>query len=142
MKTDYGVTGEYFFGRNGNLRRAIVAFVNNSPAGLEVLTEYRGKLLDEVNIPSLFPQKPLIEFHPEDTCCDSPLYVQKTRTRQKVTTMDIGTFVAKETVLECGQCQRTYPSQELKKLISPWCNFAYDVLVHVLFLINSERRCA
>jgi hypothetical protein len=45
--------------------------------------------------------------------------------------MDIGTFVAKETVLECGQCQRTYPSQELKKLIPPWCNFAYDVLVHV-----------
>ncbi len=57
--------------------------------------------------------------------------------------MDIGTFVAKETVLECGQCQRTYPSQELKKLIPPWCNFAYDVLVHVgksLFLEYRNER--
>ena len=57
--------------------------------------------------------------------------------------MDIGTFVAKETVLECGQCQRTYPSKELKKLIPPWCNFGYDVLVHVgksLFLQYKNEK--
>jgi hypothetical protein len=99
---------------------------------VRAFTEYRDKLLGEVNIPSLFPQRPLLEFHPENTtCCHSPLHVQKTRTRQKATTMDIGMFAVKETVLECGQCRRTYPSQELKKLIPPGCNFGYDVLVHV-----------
>jgi len=98
---------------------------------VRAFTEYREKLLDGVNIPSLFPQKPLLEFHPENTaCCDLPLHVQKTRTK-KATTMDIGTCAAKETVLECGQCQRTYPSQELQKLIPPGCNFGYDVLVDV-----------
>ena len=57
--------------------------------------------------------------------------------------MDIGTFVAKETVLECGQCRRAYPSKELKKLIPPGCNFAYDVLVDVgksLFLQYKNEK--
>ncbi len=45
--------------------------------------------------------------------------------------MDIGRFVARETVLKCRRCGSIYTSRELQNLIPLWCNFGYDVLVHV-----------
>jgi hypothetical protein len=90
------------------------------------------RLLGTVDIRTLFPEKPTLSFYPEtSTCCEFPLTVQKTRTRKRATTTDIGTFVAKETVLVCKQCDSTYPSQALQKLIPAWCNFGYDVMVYV-----------
>lgn len=92
-------------------------------------------------ISSLFPEKPIIEFYPEvSTCCGFPLYVQKTRAGRKVTTMDIGTFIAKETILKCRKCDCVYTSNELQEIIPVWCNFGYDVLVSVGIACFVEHR--
>lgn len=46
-------------------------------------------------------------------------------------TLNIGKFIAKETILKCSKCQKIYKSHELQNLIMPWCDFGYDVFVHV-----------
>lgn len=111
---------------------------------MKVLTEYIEKLLGTINIRTLFPEKPVITFYPEvSTCCNLPLHIQKTRTKKKATTLNIGTFTAKETILECPECHSIYASRELRNLIAPSCNFGYDVLVHIgksLFLRYRNER--
>ncbi len=54
---------------------------------------------------------------------------QKTKTR-KVTTLHIGQFVAKEVIMICSQCGRTYSSDELCTLVPPGANFGYDVMTY------------
>ena len=44
--------------------------------------------------------------------------------------MTLGAFCARETVLECPQCGVIYTSKKLEELVSPRCNFGYDVLVY------------
>lgn len=59
------------------------------------------------------------------------MQVQKTHTKKKATTLSIGTFAARKTIYECKECGSIYKSGELEKLIPPWCDFSYDVLVYV-----------
>jgi hypothetical protein len=63
-------------------------------------------------------------------CCHSALKVKKTRAKTAAT-LDIGEFVAKETVLICIECGRIYTSPELREIVPPLCKFGYDVLVYV-----------
>ena len=42
-----------------------------------------------------------------------------------------GPFVARETLLQCPECRIVSSSEQLKSLVSPRCNVAYDVLVFV-----------
>ena len=108
---------------------------------MKVLKDHIDKLVGTVNAGNLFPEEPTIDFVPEvSTCCNLPLQVQKTRTKEKATTMDIGTFIAKETVLKCQECGYIYTSDELQELIPPRCDFGYDVLVHVGMSLFVECR--
>jgi hypothetical protein len=77
----------------------------------------------------LFPSPPMLRFAPErDTChCGGHLVVHKTR-RKKVLTMS-GPFIARETVLRCTACFRTFHSEALARLVASRCNVAHDVLV-------------
>ena len=55
--------------------------------------------------------------------------VKKTHKR-RVVTLDIGEFIAKETVYKCSLCGNIETSEKLKTLVSPWCIYGYDVLVY------------
>jgi len=81
----------------------------------------------------LFTQPPLLPFRSaRSQCpdCQAPLQVNKTRTRT-VSTLPIGAFTARETLLECPECQNQtiYGSEDLNRLAPPHCNFGYDVMV-------------
>jgi hypothetical protein len=47
-----------------------------------------------------------------------------------VSTLHIGKFRARETILACPKCDRAYRSEELGQLVPPGGNFGYDVMVH------------
>lgn len=86
-----------------------------------------------MSAPRLFSKPPTVEFRPGAThClqCECTLRVQKTATR-KVSTLHVGRFRAKETVLHCPECGCTYRSEELEQLVAPGANFGYDVMVYV-----------
>jgi len=81
---------------------------------------------------NLFVDPPLVDFCPSITQCGDcacELKVQKTRFRM-ASTLHIGRFHARETVLACPACGRTYRSEELCALVAPGANFGYDVMVH------------
>lgn len=54
-------------------------------------------------------------------------------------TLEIGKFIANETILHCPDCDKIYPSELLSNLVQRRCNFGYDVMV----LIGEEifLRC-
>ena len=89
-------------------------------------------LLDGVCVSNLFFTPPLVDFRPSITHCPDcgcELKVQKTRPRT-VNTLHVGRFHARETVLICEPCSRTYRSEELCDLVPPGANFGYDVMVY------------
>jgi len=74
-----------------------------------------------------------VEFPAEqERCadCHTPLNVLKTRTRKAVT-LHLGAFVACESLAFCTTCNKTYGSEELRRLVPPACTFGYDVVVYV-----------
>ena len=95
----------------------------------------------------LFAQPPLLPFRSARTqCpdCQAPLQVSKTRTRT-VSTLQIGTFTARETLLQCLECegQTIYGSEALNRLAPPHCHFGYEVMVFAgkgLFLRNRRAE--
>jgi uncharacterized C2H2 Zn-finger protein len=83
--------------------------------------------------PRLFGESPMIEFRPSHSDCPEcreALKSQKSRVRM-VSTLHIGKFRARETILACPRCDRAYRSEELGQLAPPGANFGYDVLVYV-----------
>jgi hypothetical protein len=99
--------------------------------------------MHEETLPSaLFPQPPVVWFAPErDQClCGEPLVVQKTR-RKTVLSMT-GPFIARERVLECSACSRTFVSDALLQLTQSHCKVAYDVLVFVGRALFQRYRTA
>jgi len=61
--------------------------------------------------------------------CGCELRVRKTQTRT-VSTLHVGRFRAREIILRCKRCGRTYRSEELCELVPPGANFGYDVMVY------------
>jgi len=57
--------------------------------------------------------------------------VQKTLPRKRVATLEIGDFIAHETVYQCEQCSRIFHSEELRSVVPEKCNFGYDVIVFI-----------
>ncbi len=57
--------------------------------------------------------------------------------------MDVGTFCAKETLLECPQDKTVYSSKDLRKLVPAHCTFGFDVIEYVgraLFLHSRNNQ--
>ena len=89
-------------------------------------------LLNGVSMPRLFSRPPTVDFRSSLTHCPdcrSKLKVHKTRHRT-VSTLHVGRFHARETVLTCKPCSRTYRPEELCALVPPGANFGYDVMVY------------
>ncbi len=76
---------------------------------------------------NLFKQKPTINFYPEFS--DGDVKVLKSR-EKNVVTLDIGSFRAKETILQSGNGS-IYRSEQLRVLTPHRCTYGYDVLVYV-----------
>jgi hypothetical protein len=82
---------------------------------------------------NLFGRTPILPFGStliQCPACGERLKVEKTA-RKKVVTLHIGAFKARETILECPECKRTYGSEELQKLKPAGGKFGYDVIVYV-----------
>lgn len=77
----------------------------------------------------LFAHPPVIDFN--DPLPDAgPLRVLKTNSR-KVVTLEIGEFIARETIWSDPATGQLYPPASLRGLVAPGCNYGYDVLVQV-----------
>ncbi len=48
-----------------------------------------------------------------------------------MSTLHIGKFRARESIRICQECGKLYRSKELSRLVPPFCNFGYDILVYV-----------
>jgi hypothetical protein len=89
----------------------------------------------ECSAPYLFAQRPLLPFRSaREDCpdCHTVLKVAKTRTKT-VSTLHLGRFTARETLLQCGHCQnqRIYAAEELRRLAPSGCTLGYDVVIFV-----------
>lgn len=85
----------------------------------------------------------MIHFYPEDQdCpeCDSRLHVKKTADPQTVVTMDIGAFIAKQTVLFCPHGHGTFKSGLLRSLVPKNGTFGFDIIVEVGFALFVHSR--
>ncbi len=85
-----------------------------------------------MSTPRLLARPPVVDFRPALTRCSGcggELKVLKT-CRRSVSTLHVGRFHARETVLSCAPCSRTYRSEELCALVPPGANFGYDVMVY------------
>ena len=83
---------------------------------------------------SLFSTQRTFHFKPSRlSCprCHRKLKVQKTLPGKRVAALEIGDFIAHETVYRCEQCGRIFRSEELRELVPQNCNFAYDVIVFI-----------
>lgn len=98
---------------------------------LQALRHSLDRLSKETSPAALFRHPPVIRFVPQtDTCsCGQRPVVQKTR-RKTVLSMT-GPFVAHETLLQCPKCQTVFNSDQLRRIVPPRCNTAYDVMVFV-----------
>ena len=57
--------------------------------------------------------------------------------------MDIGAFLAKETILECPRDKSVYFSEDLRKLVPAYCTFGFDVIEYIgkaLFLDSRNNQ--
>lgn len=98
---------------------------------IKLVRTHIDKLIGDVYVGNLFHEPPIIPFHPKvSDCCGIPLLIQKTYAK-RAATLDIGEFIAKQTILACSVCGTIYKSQELQGLVSSRCKYGYDIVVYV-----------
>ncbi len=51
-----------------------------------------------------------------------------------------GPFVAHETLHQCPKCQTVFDSDQLKRIVAPRCNIAYDVMVFIGRALFQQNR--
>lgn len=106
---------------------------------ISCLKGYIDKIVEGVSARKLFPELPTIHFYPQEESCWGNLKVVKTR-EKKVVTLDIGAFMAKETILQSPEDQSIHTCQELKALTPYRCTFGYDVIVYVGYALFVHCR--
>ena len=102
----------------------------------------RDQILYSAASSNLFPQKPTLRLYSEvDIClhCGRKTTVQKTKTRT-LNTLEIGTFKIKEYIYKCQNEGIIFTTNQLDKIVSPGCNFGYDVIVYVGLAIFVHSR--
>jgi hypothetical protein len=88
-------------------------------------------LTQELSSLNLFAISPTIRAESEQThCCEQRLLVQKTVTRS-VVSLSVGKIHIHETVKQCKGCKEIYAPEEPNQLVPQYCNFGFDVIVHV-----------
>jgi len=85
----------------------------------------------------------MLNFYPEiQYCpiCSSTLRVQKTADPKTVVTMDIGGFIARQTILFCPHGHGIFKSKQLQNLVPKGGTFGFDVIVEVGFALFVHCR--
>jgi uncharacterized protein YbaR (Trm112 family) len=98
--------------------------------------------IDSLSLGNVFTQPPVVYFKTaKDFCpkCQAKLKVHHTDTR-KVYSLHIGVFNAHRTFLYCPDCSTVYPAEEFKKIVPPYSNVGYDVIVFIGRLIFDEHH--
>jgi hypothetical protein len=109
---------------------------------LKLFKVFLARLTEAVRADVLFPLRPTLHFHPEiQKCpvCNSTFHVQKTDTKT-VVSMDIGAFLAKQTVLYCPHDHGTFKSKQLQNLVPKGGTFGFDVIIEVGFALFVHCR--
>ncbi len=117
------------------IRDLLVRHGIKKKSGLALLKSLKAHidgLMESVAQWRLFREIPTIEFEYEGShcSCGKELTVLKTRMRTIATT-GVGRFHSHETVMCCAHCQRSYGSNDLKRIAPKGGRFGFDVLVHV-----------
>ena len=100
---------------------------------MKLLKTFVANLAEAVQPEVLFPKRPVIHFYPEiSKCpvCGSALHVQKTEIKSMVT-IDIGTFCAKQTILNCPHGHGIFKSTQLENLVPKGGTFGFDVIIEI-----------
>ena len=100
---------------------------------MKLLKTFVANLTEAVQPDVLFPKIPTIHFYPEiSKCsvCGSTLHVQKTEPKS-VVTMDIGSFEAKQTILNCPHSHGIFKSTQLQNLVPKGGTFGFDVIIEI-----------
>jgi len=114
----------------------MIYFLQKKNAGYKAISSLRayiGKLISNVSAKKLFSEIPIVYFYPEiERClkCSTKLKVLKTL-EKAIVTLDIGTFRARETILQCPNDKSIYTSKLLRNLTPFRCTFGFDVMVYV-----------
>ncbi|MFC1863203.1 transposase [Thermodesulfobacteriota bacterium] len=106
---------------------------------IRCLKEHIDKVVEGVSAGNLFLEMPTIHFSAQDDSSPVNKNVFKTR-EKKVVTMDIGTFRAKETVMQSLEDGTIYTCQDLKALAPHRCTFGYDIIVYVGYALFVNCR--
>jgi hypothetical protein len=100
---------------------------------LKLLKTFVANLTGAVQPDVLFPEKPVIHFYPEiSKCpvCDTTFHVQKTEIKS-LSTMDIGEFYARQTILHCPHGHGIFKSRQLQNLVPRGGTFGFDVIIEI-----------
>lgn len=84
----------------------------------------------------------MLTIYPEiEVChrCGRKITVKKTKTRT-ISSLEIGTFEAKEYIYECQNDNIVFTPNQLDKMVPPGCNFGYDVIAYVGLAIFVDYR--
>ena len=97
-------------------------------------------MTQEISAPRLFPTSPTIRAESEQVdCCGQHLLIQKTEKRS-VITLSIGKIHIQETVKQCKICKKTYVPEQPSQLAPQYCNFGFDIIVHVGKTVFQSHR--
>ncbi len=98
--------------------------------------------INNLSLTNVFTQPPVVYFKTAKVCCPKcqvKLKVHHTDIR-KVYSLHIGVFNAHRTFLYCPDCNTVYPTEEFKKIVPPYSNVGYDVIVFIGRLIFDEHH--
>ncbi len=76
------------------------------------------------------PYNHLVKIPSKCPVCSSTAHVQKTETKS-VVTMDIGSFWAKQTILQCPYRHGTFKSKQLQDLVPKGGTFGFGVIIEI-----------
>jgi len=98
--------------------------------------------IDSLSLSNVFAQPPVVYFKTEKECCPKCQVKLKVRhtDKRKVYSLHIGLFNAHRTFLYCPDCNTVYPAEEFKKIVPPYSNVGYDVIVFIGRLIFAEHH--
>jgi len=105
------------------------------------MTNEIDNLSRQVNVRQLFSKPPEMRFVSDKKICEcgEKLKVLKTR-EKKVVTMEVGKFIAHETIMHGEDCGKKYYSEDLRALVPVQGVFGFDVIVYVGEALYLQHR--
>ena len=106
-----------------------------------IMRDYLARQASRFKPQCFFPTAPIFYFRNSHEVCKNnhKLTVLKTRIKE-ASTLNVGGFVAHETVHYCKRCNLKYYSDELRALIPSRCHFGFDIIIYIGDALYNEKR--